>query len=113
MASGKTERNFVRVNRVHLTVVDANHNVASIRTCQRTLFHAVHDAFNDGRYEASVDSATHDAVVNHELAAPFQLDFLTIFYVELEFLTAETIGVRLRHAFNVRFDNQVHFAELT
>ena len=103
MAASKTERNFVRIYWVHLAVVDTYLNVACVRTGERTLFHAVHDTLNDSRDEACVDGTTNNTVVDNKLAAPFEVDSLSILNVHLIFLTVEAISVRLRHAFNVWF----------
>ena len=113
VTSGKAERDFVGVNWVHLAVVDAYSHVACIRAGKRALLHTVHQSFYDCRDETSVDCAAYDTVVDHELAAPFERDFLLVAHAHAVFLIVEAVSVGFRHAFCVRLDNQVYFAELS
>ena len=98
---------------MHLTIVDANAYVASVRTGERALLHAVHDTLNDGRDEAGVDSTTDDTVVDNELATPVEIHLLLVLDVHLELLVAELVGVGLRHSLAVRLDDEVYLTKLT
>ena len=105
MASCQPERNFVAVHRVHFAVVYHDTYITGIRTGERTLLHAVHKAFYNGRYEPGVNGSSHNAVVYYELAAPFQRYLLLVAHIELKLLVAETIRVWFGHSFGVWLDD--------
>ena len=112
MTCSQAERNLVAVDRVHLSVVDAHTHVACIAAREGPLGHAVHDALHDGRNEACIDGTAHDAVVDDELATPFQRNLLLVPHVHLELLVAKLVGVGLGHSLLVRLYNEVHLAKL-
>lgn len=55
-------------------------------SCKWALLHAVHQTLDDCRDETGVDCAAYDTVVDHELAAPIQWNFLFVAHVHAVFL---------------------------
>ena len=98
---------------MHLAVIDDNADVAGVTARQRTLFHALHNALQDGGHEACINGTAHNAVDEDELAAPFQVDGLLALCVDAELLIAKTINFLCRCAFNIWLNDEVNFAELT
>ena len=109
----QTEGDFVRVNRVHLTIINNDAYVASIRTGQRSLLHTIHDTLYDSRDEACVDRTADDGVDNDQFTTPLKVNLLLVFDRDLVLLITELIGLLNRHAFLVRLDDQVNLTELT
>ncbi len=98
---------------MHFAVVYAYTNIASIRTSERTLFHAIHKTFYDGRDETCINSTPYNAIANDQFTTPSQRNFLSVAYIHLEFLITETVCVGSRHSFCIRFYDEMNFAKLS
>ena len=98
---------------MHLAVVDTYSHVAGIGAGKRSLLHAVHETLDDSRDEAGVNRTTHDTVVDHELAAPFERYLLGVAYIHLEFLVAKLICIGCGHTLCIRLNDKVYLAKLT
>src|SRR5690554_6304725 len=97
---------------MHLTVVNDHPHITCIGSGEWTLLHACHDSFHDGRQEACVDGATHDAVHEYQLATPLQLNHLRVAVLDLELLTVEAIDLLHGHTFGIGFNDEVYLTEL-
>ena len=112
IASCEHKRQFVRVNRVHLTIVNDDTHIASIRTRQRSLLHTAHNTFQNSRHEACIYRAADNRIDKDEFSAPFERNFLLIAHIYANFLTVKLVNRRIRHTIAVRLDNQMHLAKL-
>ena len=113
VATCQHEGEFVGVNRVHLSVVNDDANVASVTSGERSLFHATHYAFQNGGHEASVNGSAHNRVDEHEFAAPFQRYFFLALEVDADFLIAKLVNSGIGHVFVIRLNNEVNFTKLS
>ena len=113
MASCQSERKFVRVNWVHLTIIDYHTNITRITTSQRSTLHTVHDTFQYSWHESSINSTTDNRVDEHKFTTPRKSAFFTTFNIHLKLLSVELIGCWSRHTFSVWLDNQMNLAKLT
>ena len=98
---------------MHLTIVNNDTHVTSIRTRQRTLLHTRHNTFHNSRQEAGIDRTTDDTVNKHQFTTPFQWYLFRTSHGNLKFLSIELIRFRHRHTFFIRFYDQVNFTKLT
>ena len=98
---------------MHLTVINDDADVAGIRTRERTLLHLAHDTLQNSGHEAGIDGTADDAVDEHQLAAPFQVDNLFALGVDAELLTTEAIDLADGLTVGIGLDDEVHLAELT
>ena len=98
---------------MHLTVIDADADIAGVGAGQRTLLHAAHDPLEDGREEASIDGAAYDAVDEDEFAAPLEVVNLRVADVHAILLAAEAVGAGGWHALVVGLDDEVHLPKLS
>lgn len=113
VATGQHEGHFIAVDGVHLAVIDNDAHVAGIRSGERSLFHAAHHAFENRGHEAGVDGTAHDAVDEHQFSAPLEIHFFLTARRDTDLLIAEFEQGGFGHSFEVRFDDEVHFAELS
>ena len=91
MARSQHERQFIRINGMHLAIIDNDAYVTGITTRQGTMLHAIHDTFQDGRHETSINSPTDNGVDKDKLASPLQVDDFLVLNIHLELLTTELI----------------------
>ena len=98
---------------MHLTIVNNDTHVTSIRTRQRTLLHTRHNTFHNSRQEACIDRTTDNTVDKHQFTTPFQWYLFRTSHGNLKFLSIELIRIGHRHTFFIRFYNQVNFTKLT
>ena len=112
VAAGDDEGDFLGVDRVHLTVVDVDADVAGVGTGQRAFLHLGLDTLEDGGHETDVDGTADDAVVELQLAAPLEVDDFLALEVEHGVLAVDLEVLWSFLALDVGTDEQVDFAEL-
>jgi len=113
MTSCQTERNFIGIYRVHLTIVNTYANIPGIRTRQRPFFHFFHNTFQNSRHKTGFDHSTYNTVVKHQFTSPRQIIFFFSFDRHLAVHTTDLISRRLGHSFFIGFDDHMYFPELS
>ena len=98
---------------MHLTVVDGNADIASVRSCQRTLVHLLHNTLQDSWHKACVDSTTNNRVVVLKLTTPLEVVLLLTLDIYGNLLAVYLIFRWLSNALIVRLDNHMYLTKLT
>ena len=98
---------------MHLTIIDDNAHITSIRASERTTLHLLHYTLEDSRHESHINSTTYYSVDKHELTTPFEVYFLTALEVNLYLLTIELVSGRIRHTICVWLYDKVNLTKLS
>ena len=112
IAPRELEGDFIAVYRVHFPVVHAYPDIAGVGAGEWPLLHFLHDPLEDGRQEAGIYGATHYAVAEHQLAAPFEVYLLGVAHVHRDLLPVDLVLAWGGHALGVGLYEEVYLAEL-
>ena len=98
---------------MHLTIIDNNDYIASIRAGERSTLHSFHNPLEDSRHKARIDGTSYHAINKDKFTTPSKRNLLTVSYGNFKFLPSKFVHFRDIFSLYIGLDNKMNFSKLT